>query len=108
MKIADLKYQSVAPSNPSPNTLGLYANSGNAVVYTLTSGGVSRQIGATFTGSYTDVNIQTGKGVIGTGVFFGGTGNGVVNATGLCSPFLWLPVYTSNGTNLAIPAYLLA
>ncbi len=108
MKIADLKYQSVAPSNPSPNTLGLYANSGNAVVYALTSGGVARSIGSTFTGNYTDVNVATGRGVLQTGTFFGGTGAGIVPGTGLASPFRWLNVFDQNGTNLVIPAYLLA
>lgn len=109
MKIIDLKYQSATPGNPSPNTLGVFADSGTAnLIYTLASGGVRRQIGINYTGGYTDIAIATGKGVIGTGTFFGGTGNGTVPATGLCSPYLWLPVITSNGTNVAIPAYLLA
>lgn len=108
MKIADLKYQSVTPGNPAPNTLGLYADSGTATVFTLTSGGVARSVGITYTGGYTDIAIATGRGCLQTGTFFGGTGAGVILGTGLASPYLWLPVVTSNGTNVAIPAYLLA
>lgn len=110
MKIAELKYQSATPSNPSPNTLGLYAFSGtqNHVLYSLVSGGVPRVIGITATGSIPATSVHTGYGVLGTGVFFGGTGNGIVNATGLASPFLWVPYVDSVGNNLAIPAYLLA
>ena len=109
MKVADLKYQSVTPGNPSPNTLGLYADSGTAnLLYTLASGSVKRQVGITYTGAYTDISVHTGQGQISTGIFFGGTGNGVVNGTGLASPYKWLPCIDSVGNNLAIPAYLLA
>ncbi len=109
MKLADLKYQSVTPGNPSPNTLALFANSGTPnLLYTLASGSVIRQVGITYTGGYTDITVATGKGVIQTGTFFGGTGAGIVPATGLCSPYLWVPIITSNGTNVVIPAYLMA
>lgn len=110
MKIVDLKYQSATPSNPSPNTLGLYAFSGtqNHVLYTLVSGGVPRVVGTTFTGSIPAISVHTGLGVLGTGVFFGGTGNGVVPATGLSSPYKWIGITDEVGNNLAIPAYLLA
>lgn len=107
MKIADLSYQSVTPGNPSPNRLGIYADSGTATVFTLTSGGVGRQIGITYTGSYGDAQVATGKGVIGTGTFFGATGIGVNVATGLCSPYKWVPIIDAAGTNLVIPAYLM-
>lgn len=107
MKIADLKYQSATPSSPSPNTLGVYANSGNAIVFSITSGGAPRQLGVSFTGVLPQSAVSTGQGVIGTGTFFGSTGNGIVPATGLCAPAYWLSVYHPNGMNLAIPAYLL-
>lgn len=109
MKIVDLKYQSVTPGNPSPNTLGVYADSGTAgVIFTLTSGGVARSIGIQYTGGYTDITVATGRGVLQTGTFFGGTGAGTVPGTGLASPYLWVPIVSSAGTNLVIPAYLLA
>lgn len=108
MKIADLSYQSVTPGNPSPNRLGLYADSGTQTVFTLISGGIAKSVGITFTGSIPSVSVHTGQGVLGTGVFFGGTGNGVVNATGLSSPYKWLGVFDEVGNRLAIPAYLLA
>lgn len=108
MKIADLSYQSVTPGNPTPNRVGVYANSGTATVFTIVSGGAPRQIGTTYTGNYTDVNVATGRGVLQTGTFFGGTGAGIVPGTGLASPWKWLAVYDQNGTNLVIPAYLLA
>lgn len=106
MKIADLKYQSVTPANPSPNTLGLYANSGNAVVYTLTSGGVARALNVTWTGVYESSQVKTGQGVLATGFFFGSTGIGAQPATGLGTPYRFLPVIDDNGTNLLVPAYL--
>ena len=108
MKIADLKYQSVTPGNPSPNTLGLYADSGTAnLLYTLASGSVKRQVGITYTGNVAGSSIATGMGQLQTGSFYGGTGVGINSATGLSSPYRWLPVIDENGTNLAIPAYLL-
>lgn len=109
MKLADLKYQSVSPANPSPNTLALYADSGTAgVVYVMTSGGLPVQIGIRYTGLVANVGIATGQGVLDTGFFFGSTGVGTQRVTGLSSPYKWLNVIDSAGTNLAIPAYLLA
>lgn len=109
MKIIDLKYQSATPSDPSPNTLGVYASSGTpGLIFTLTSGGDRRQIGITFSGALEQSAIKTGMGTLDTGFFFGGTGVGTQRATGLASPYRWLPVYMSDGTNVAIPAYLLA
>ncbi len=105
MKIADLKYQSVTPGNPSPNTLGLYADSGTATVFTLTSGGVARQIGITYTGSTPLANVATGMGVLLTGWVIG-SGNGVNPFPGLGAAYRWLPVVDQNGTPLVIPAYL--
>lgn len=108
MKIIDLKYQSATPGNPSPNTLGVFADSGTAnLIYTLASGGVRRQIGINYTGHIPSIGIATGQGVLATGVFFG-TGNGITPMTGLGTPYKFLQVIDANGTNLAIPAYLLA
>lgn len=107
MKIADFSYQSVTPSNPSPNRIGLFADSGTLTLLSLVSGGVARSIGIQYTGSVPGSSIATGMGQLQTGAFYGGTGVGVNSATGLSSPFAWLPVISSNGTNLAIPAYLL-
>jgi len=109
MKIIDLKYQSVTPGNPSPNTLGIYADSGSTnVVYSLTSGGVPRLIGSTVTGSIPTVSVASGQGVLDTGVFIGSTGVGTQRATGLSIPFRWIPVFDTNGAVLAVPAYQLA
>ncbi len=105
MKIADLKYQSVAPSNPSPNTLGLYADSGTSTVFTMTSGGVPRQIGITYTGSTPLARVATGMGVLLTGWVIG-SGNGINPFTGMGAPYKFLPVVDSVGTPLVIPAYL--
>lgn len=106
MKIADLKYQSVAPSNPSPNTLGLYADSGTATVFTLTSGGIARSVGITYTGDVPLSSVSTGMGVLATG-FWIGSGNGINAMTGLSVPYKFLPIVDSAGTNLVIPAYLM-
>ena len=109
MKIIDLKYQSVTPGNPSPNTLGVFADSGTAgVVYTLISGGVREQIGIRYTGSIPSVNVATGQGTLETGFWFGSTGVGATRATGLSTPFRFLPVLDSNGATLAIPAYMIS
>lgn len=114
MKIADLKYQSVTPSNPSPNTLGLYCDSGTQTIVTLISGGVARQIGITYTGSLSDTAIATGlsrndgdNAGITTGIYFGRKSSATVSQTGLGTPTAWLPIVTSAGVNLVIPAYSL-
>ena len=108
MKIIDLKYQSVAPANPSPNTLGVYADSGTAhFVYSLASGGVPRLIGSTVTGSIPSVRVSTGMGVLDTGFVYGATGVGSQRITGLGTPFAWVPIYWTNGATLAVPAYQL-
>lgn len=108
MKIIDLKYQSATPADPSPNTLGVYADSGTAgVVYTLTSGGVPTQLGIRFTGSVPGSNVATGRGVLETGIVYGATGVGSARITGLGNPYLWVPIFASNGATLAVPAYTL-
>lgn len=107
MKIADLKYQSVTPDNPSPNTLGLYADSGTATVFTLISGGTAKSLTFNFTGSVPGSSVATGMGVLATGAFYGATGTASAPATGLSVPYRWIPIQDSNGTNLVIPAYLM-
>lgn len=113
MKIIDLKYQSVTPGNPSPNTLGVYASSGSpGVVFVLTSGGVAEQIGIRYTGSLPNTAIATGlsrndgdNAGISTGVYFGKKYSATVQQTGLGTPDRWLPCVDSAGDNYAIPAY---
>ena len=108
MKIVDLKYQSVTPGNPSPNTLGVYCPSGTPnALFSLTSGGLGRQVGITFTGNVPLSSVASGMGVLATG-FYIGSGNGINPMTGLGVPYKFLQVIDSVGTNLVIPAYLLA
>lgn len=108
MKIIDLKYQSVTPGNPSPNTLGVFADSGtNNLIYTLVSGGVREQIGIRYTGSIPSVNVATGLGVLDTGFVYGSTGVGSQRITGLGTPFRWIGIKDTNGATLAVPAYML-
>lgn len=107
MKIADLKYQSVTPGNPSPNTLGLYADSGTQTVFTLISGGTAKSLTFNVTGSVPSGSVATGMGNVYTGFFYGSTGVGVVPAVLLSTPYKWIPIQDSNGTNLVFPAYLM-
>ncbi|MDP2692961.1 MAG: hypothetical protein Q8O88_04955 [bacterium] len=107
-RVQDLRRQSIAPSEPGTDVAVVYADSGNNALFIYISGEEPQQVGIKYTGSYEQVSVASGQGVMNTGVFFGGTGVGTVPATGLVSPYQWLPVVSSDGTNLVIPAYLMA
>ena len=99
----DFRPQSSTPSNPSPSTVQVYANSDN-ILLARTSGNAPVQIGSDFTGVVPQTSVTTGlASYLLTGTVFG-SDQGALLGTGLATPSIWLSV-SYNGSNYAVPAY---